>query len=135
MRASHREDENCPSSSATEVTDRVTQGQQERPGTVILLPRRQWEEGGKGVRAGEEEEGHLTHWGKLQIPRIKQSQPAQWNTAEQSLCLLSLTRTRQSSTPPPQHFPKKKRQSECCKTHSANAVTFRMAQDFVCLKI
>lgn len=30
VRASHEEDENCPSSRVTEVTDRVTQGQQGR---------------------------------------------------------------------------------------------------------
>lgn len=131
VRADHEEDENCPSSRATEVTDRVTQGQQ---GTVMLLPRREWEERGKGVRAGEEGKGHLTHWEMLQIPRIKQIQPAQWNKAEGNFCLLSPIRTRQSSTPPPQRFLKKKRQPECCKTHSANAllyaVTFRMAQAF-----
>lgn len=101
---------------------------------MILLPRRQWEERGKGVRAGEEGKGHLTHWEMLQIPSIKQIQPAQRNKAEGSLCLLSPMRTRKSSIPAPQHFPKKKRQPECCKTHNANALlyagTFRMTQAF-----
>ncbi|KAI1232311.1 hypothetical protein IHE44_0006764 [Lamprotornis superbus] len=51
-RASHDENENCPSSSATEVTDRVTQGQQGRAWDCNLPAKETVGGKTKGVRAG-----------------------------------------------------------------------------------